>query len=98
MRNVDTLIFSLSTLFESARPIISYTDSWNCWLGQVVGGIVLQPCRSLFHNISLDQDASQIMETTHSVFTDLPSEVPVRLDQKDLSGFSQFCPTFLNDG
>ena len=57
-----------SKFFESARPIISYTDSWNCRLGQVVGGIVLQLCRSLFHNISLDQDVIQIMEAIHSVF------------------------------
>jgi hypothetical protein len=81
-----------SKFFESARPIISYTDSWNCRWGQVVGGIVLQLCRSLFHNISLDHDVIQIMEAIHSVFTDLPSEVPVRLDQQDLSGF--FNPVF----
>lgn len=77
-----------SKFFESARPNISYTGSWNCRLGQVVGGIVLQLCCSLLHNISLDQDVLQIMKTIQSAF----SEVPVQLDQQDLSGFFNSVP------
>ena len=41
-----------SKFFESARPIISYTDSWNCRLGQVVGGMFFNfaaRCFTIYH-------------------------------------------------
>ena len=78
--------------FEAARPIIAYTNSWNNRLGEVIGGVVLQLIRSLFRETSLDKDVVQIMRAIHYVFDDLPSHLPINMDQQDLSGFFNSVP------
>jgi hypothetical protein len=67
--------------FEAACPIIAYTNSWNNRLGEVIGGIVLQLIRSLFHGTSLDKAVVQIMRAIHCFFDDLPSHLPMKMDQ-----------------
>ena len=47
--------------FEKARPIISYTLSWNAKLGQVIGAIVYELCRSIFGELQLDRTVQVII-------------------------------------
>ena len=44
-----------SKAFEKARPIISYMLSWNAKLGQLIGTLVYELCRSIFGDMQLDR-------------------------------------------
>ena len=82
--------------FEKARPIISYTLSWNAKLGQVIGTIVYELCRSIFGELQLDRTVQTIIEDIQRQFQSTPDNVELDLQQQDLQ-FLKFRPPFHND-
>ena len=81
-----------SKQFEKARPIISYMLSWNAKLGQVIGTIVYELCRSIFGDHQLDRTVQDIIEDIQHQFSQIPTNVDLNLQQQDLSGFFNSVP------
>ena len=81
-----------SKQFEKARPIISYMLSWNAKLGQVIGTIVYELCRSIFGDHQLDRTVQDIIEDIQHQFFQTPTDVELNLQQQDLSGFFNSVP------
>jgi len=78
--------------FEKARPIISYMLSWNAKLGQVIGTIVYELCRSIFGDLQLDRTVQTIITEIQHQFEQIPADVELNLQQQDLSGFFNSVP------
>ena len=78
--------------FEKARPIISYMLSWNAKLGQVIGTIVYELCRSIFGDLQLDRTVQTIITDIQRQFDQIPADVELNLQQQDLSGFFNSVP------
>lgn len=81
-----------SKKFEKARPIISYMLSWNAKLGQVIGTIVYELCRSIFGDRQLDRTVQDIIEDIQRQFSQTPIDMELNLQQHDLSGFFNSVP------
>ena len=78
--------------FEKARPIISYMLSWNAKLGQLVGTLVYELCRSIFGDMQLDRTVQDIIKDIQKIFDDIPDHIELDLQQQDLSGFFNSVP------
>ena len=78
--------------FEKARPIISYMLSWNAKLGQLVGTLVYELCRSIFGDMQLDRTVQAIITDIQRIFHDIPNHIELDLQQQDLSGFFNSVP------
>ncbi len=81
-----------SKMFEKARPIISYMLSRNPKLGQLVGALVYELCRSIFDGLQLDRTVQDIITAIQKTFADIPEDVELDLQQQDLSGFFNSVP------
>ena len=81
-----------SKMFEKARPIISYMLSRNPKLGQLVGTLVYELCRSIFDGLQLDRTVQDIITAIQKTFADIPEDVELDLQQQDLSGFFNSVP------
>ena len=81
-----------SKAFEKARPIISYMLSWNAKLGQLVGTLVYELCRSIFGDMQLDRTVQAIITDIQKIFDDIPNHIELDLQQQDLSGFFNSVP------
>ena len=81
-----------SKMFNKARPIISYTLSWNEKLGQFIGHLVLSLISSIFGDVSLDRKVVDIILGFHRLFRDVPCQWELDFEQQDLSGFFNSVP------
>ena len=81
-----------SKAFEKARPIISYMLSWNAKLGQLVGTLVYELCRSIFGDMQLDRTVQDIITDIQKIFDNIPNHIELDLQQQDLSGFFNSVP------
>lgn len=68
-----------SKAFEKARPIISYMLSWNAKLGQIIGTIVYELCRSIFGDLQVDRTVQTIIEDIQRQFDQIPIDVELNL-------------------
>ena len=81
-----------SKSFEKARPIISYMLSWNAKLGQLVGTLVYELCRSIFGDMQLDRTVQDIITDIQKIFDNIPDHIELDLQQQDLSGIFNSVP------
>ena len=79
-------------MFNKARPIISYTLSWNEKLGQFIGHLVFSLISSIFGDVSLDRKVVDIILGFHRLFRDVPCQWELDFQQQDLSGFFNSVP------
>ncbi len=81
-----------SKFFEKARPIVSYMLSGNAKLGQLVGALVYELCRSIFGDLQLDRTVQDIIAAIQKIFENIPDHIELDLQQQDLSGFFNSVP------